>query len=79
MHIEFDDKGDFLLDPDVLAAKLALKPEALRRRMGLGLVTSLVENGEGEHAGLRRITVRCGAHSWQAVVDTSGQVVDEPE
>jgi Family of unknown function (DUF6522) len=78
MRIELDDKGDILLEPDVLATKLSLKPEALRRRMRLGLVTSLIENGEGEHAGLRRITVRCGAHSWQAILDTGGHVVDEP-
>ena len=79
MRIEFNDEGDVLLDPDVLATKLSLKPEALRRRMRLGFVTSLVENGEGEHAGLRRITVRCGARSWQAVVDAGGQVAEEPE
>jgi hypothetical protein len=78
MRTQVDDKGDILLDPDVLATKLSLKPEALRRRMRLGLVTSLVENGEGEHAGLRRITVRCGARSWQAILDTGGHVVDEP-
>jgi hypothetical protein len=79
MRIELDDKGDILLEPDVLATKLSLKPEALRRRMRLGLVTSLIENGEGEHSGLRRITVRCGARSWQAVVDAGGQVAEEPE
>ena len=78
MRIELDDEGDVLLEPDVLARKLSLKPEALQRKMRLGLVTSLVENGEGEHAGFRRITVRCGAHSWQAILDTVGQVVDEP-
>ena len=79
MRVERDEKGDFLLDPDVLGTKLSLKPEALRRRMRLGLVTSLVENGEGEHAGLCRITVRCGARSWQAVVNPGGQVVNESE
>ena len=45
--------------------------------MRLGLVTSLVEAGEGEHTGLRRLTVRCGAAVWRAVVDADDQIVEE--
>jgi hypothetical protein len=77
MRIERDQGGDFLLEPAALAEKLSLPPEDLRRRMRLGLVTSLVEAGEGEHAGLRRLTVRCGAEVWRAVLDADGQIVGE--
>jgi len=45
--------------------------------MRLGLVTSLVEEGEGEHAGLRRLTVRCGSRSWRALLDARGHVIQE--
>ncbi len=77
MRISRDEQGDPVLDPDVLATKLSMSVQTLRRRMRLGLVTSLVEKGEQEHAGLWRITVRCGPHSWRAVLDSEGQVIDE--
>jgi hypothetical protein len=66
-----------VLDATALAKKLSISPEDLRRRMRLGQVTSLVEAGEGEDAGLRRLTVRCSAAVWRAVVDADGRMVDE--
>ena len=77
MRIERDQRGDYVLESAALAEKLSIPPEDLRRRMRLGLVTSLVEAGEGEHAGLRRLTVRCGAEVWRAVVDADDQIVEE--
>jgi len=77
MRIERDQRGDYVLEPTALAEKLSIPPEDLRRRMKLGLVTSLVEAGEGEHAGLRRLTVRCGAEVWRAVVDADGKIIEE--
>jgi hypothetical protein len=77
MRIEQDPSGDYVLDATALAEKLLIPPEDLRRRMRLGLVTSLVEAGEGEHAGLHRLTVRCGAAVWRAVLDADGQIVGE--
>jgi hypothetical protein len=77
MRIERDQRGDYVLDASALAEKLSIPPEDLRRRMRLGLVTSLVETGEGEHASLRRLTVRCGAAVWRAVLDADGQIVGE--
>ena len=79
MRIERDQGGDFLLEPTALAEKLSLPPEDLRRRMRLGLVTSLVEAGEGEHAGLRRLTVRCGDEVWRAVIDAAGRIIEEEQ
>ena len=77
MRIERDQRGDYVLEPIALAEKLSIPPEDLRRCLRLGLVTSLVETGEGEHAGLRRLTVRCGAAVWRAVVDADDQIIEE--
>jgi Family of unknown function (DUF6522) len=77
MRIERDQRGDYVLEPTALAERLSIPPEDLRRRMRLGLVTSLVEAGEGEHAGLCRLTVRCGAEIWRAVLDADDQIVEE--
>ena len=77
MRVERDQRGDYVLDASALAEKLSIPPEELRRCMRLGLVTSLVEAGEGEHAGLRRLTVRCGDEVWRAVLDADDQIVEE--
>ena len=77
MRIERDQRGDYVLEPIALAEKLSIPPEELRRCLRLGLVTSLVETGEGEHAGLRRLTVHCGAEVWRAVVDADDQIIEE--
>jgi len=79
MRIEQDPSGDHVLDATALAEKLSIPPEDLRRRMRLGLVTSLVEAGEGEDAGLRRLTVRCGDEVWRAVLDADDQIVEEEQ
>ena len=77
MRIERDGRGDYVLDATALAEKLSIPPEDLRRRMRLGLVTSLVEAGEGADADLPRLTVRCGAAVWRAVVDADDQIIGE--
>jgi hypothetical protein len=77
MRIERDNRGDFVLDPDELAAKLGVSATELRRSMKVGLVTSLVETGQGEEAGLCRLTVRCGGAVWRAIVDAHGSVIRE--
>jgi hypothetical protein len=77
MRFERDSRGDFVLDPDELAAKLGVSATELRRRLKVGLVTSLVETGQGEDAGLCRLTVRCGGAVWRAIVDVYGSVIRE--
>jgi hypothetical protein len=77
MRIERDSNGDYVLDPDELAPKLSLSAEELRHRLKSGLVTSLVEAGEGEDAGSWRLTLRCGRAVWRAIVGTDGSVVRE--
>ena len=77
MRIERDSNGDYVLDPDELAPKLSLSADELRHRLKLGLVTSLVEAGQGEDAGSWRLTVRCGRAVWRAIVGADGSVVRE--
>ena len=51
MRLELDQTGDFVLDPAFLAARLSMEANELRRRMRLGLVTSLVERGAESDKG----------------------------
>ena len=77
MRVERDERGDYVLDPMALGQRVSISADELRRRMRLGLVTSRVEVGEGEHAGLHRLTVSCGAEVWRAVIDVDGQILTE--
>lgn len=77
MRLESNEKGDLFVDPDFLSERFRLSPQELRRRMRIGLVTSLVEAGTGEDAGHRRITVRCGATAWRAIVDAGNTITSE--
>ena len=51
MRIVRDGRGDYVLDATALAETLSIPPEDLRRRMRLGLVTSLVEGRGGGGCG----------------------------
>ena len=77
MRIERDSRGDYVLNPDELAPKLGLSADELRRHTKAGLVTSLVEAGQGEDAGLSRLTVRCGGAVWRAIVGADGSIIQE--
>ena len=77
MKLETDSKGDFFVEPSVLADRLGLGTDELRRRMRLGLVTSTVEDGSGQDEGRRRLTVRSGNSVWRAIVDSERTVLSE--
>jgi hypothetical protein len=47
MRLERDQRGDDVLDATALAKKVPTAIEDLRGRMGLGLVTSFMEQGRG--------------------------------
>jgi hypothetical protein len=47
MRLERDQRGDDVLDATALAKKVPTAIEDLCGRMGLGLVTSLMEQGRG--------------------------------
>lgn len=77
IKFEVDESGDLIVDPVVLSARLSLDTEDLRRRMRIGLVTSLIEVGIGTDEGRRRVTVRCGDKAWRAVIDARQVVLSE--
>jgi len=53
MRLERDQGGGDVLGATALAKKVSIPLKNLCRRMRLGLVTSFVEAGQGEHAGLQ--------------------------
>ena len=77
MKLECDDAGDLFVDPEMLAVRLCLHPRELRRRMRVGLVTSLIEIGTGDDEGRRRVTVRTGRIAWRAIVGADNSVLRE--
>jgi hypothetical protein len=77
MKLERDPKGDFFIDPSALADRLAVNADELRRRMRLGLVTSIIETGDGEDLGRQRLTLRSGNKVWRAVVDADQNILSE--
>lgn len=77
MKLESDEKGDFVLDPAMLGDRLSISETELRGRMRRGEITSVVEAGEGEDAGYRRLSVRCDDIVWRAVVDEDRNVLSE--
>ncbi len=77
MKLEQDAAGDVTVELGLLAQRFDIPVAALRRLMGQGQLQSRVEIGDGDDAGRRRITLRCGNRIWQAVLDASGQVVSE--
>lgn len=77
MTLECETGGNLIVDPALLSARLALGVEELQRRMRLGLVTSLIEDGVEADDGRRRLTVRSGNRIWRAIVDAQHELVSE--
>lgn len=77
MKLSCSTSGDLYVEPEFLAGRLCLTQQELRRRMRIGLVTSLVEAGAGDDEGRRRVTVRCGRIAWRAIVDHDNVVTSE--
>lgn len=72
-----DAAGAFTLDAEMLAARFGWPAAEMETMIRRGMVTSLVERGEGEDAGRWRLSVRCGNRRWRAVVDAEGTILDQ--
>ncbi len=70
--------GEITVDAELLASKLGLSSETLKREMRKGLVYSTVERGEEEDAGHTRLTFRYRATVWRVVIEPDGKLVDDP-
>lgn len=77
MRLDCNENGDVVVDADLLSRRLCIAVDELKRRMRIGLVTSLVEAGTGADEGLRRVTVRCGRTAWRATIDDGNNVTSE--
>lgn len=77
MRLELDQTGNYVLDPAFLALRLSAGADELRRRMRLGLVTSMVERGVDSDEGRKRLTVRSGNAVWRGIVDADNRIVSE--
>lgn len=69
-----DPSGDFTLDAGLVAEGFGWSVAELHDHMRRGLVSSLVERGEGEDAGLWRLSMRCGNRRWQTIVSQDGVI-----
>lgn len=69
--------GDFTLDAELVAKGFGWSARELRDHMRRGLVTSLVERGEGEDHGRWRLSMRCGNRRWRAVVTGDGTIAEQ--
>jgi len=70
--------GDVTVDAEALAPKLGLAPEALRENMAKGLVTGVVETGEGADRGRTRLTFRYRTRFWRVVIEPDGSLREDP-
>lgn len=77
MHVQRDQSGDFTFDPATLADRFQLSSDDLRRSIRRGLVTSMVERGEGEDAGTCRLRVKIGNRVWTAILNSEDRVISE--
>ncbi|MDK1387709.1 DUF6522 family protein [Sinorhizobium sp. 8-89] len=66
-----------MLDSAELADRFGLSKDDLRRNFRKGLVTSMVERGEGEDAGTCRLSVKLGNRIWRAILNSEDRVVSE--
>ncbi|AWN44319.1 hypothetical protein DK389_02020 [Methylobacterium durans] len=77
MHFERDARGDWVVDPEHLAARPGINPGHLRHEMRLGLVTSRIEAGQGIDGGCWRVAVRTRKTAWQGIIGSDGNVLSE--
>lgn len=70
--------GQLMVDPDYLAPRLGLTPEALREGLQSGDVVGVTETGEDEDAGNTRIVLRSATRAWAAEVRPDGTAREIP-
>ena len=70
--------GQIIVDPDYLAPKLGITPEALRAGLQRGDVVGVTETGEGKDSGKTRIVLRSATRAWAAEIDASGAAREIP-
>ena len=77
MKLELDHKGDWVVDPRELAARLDVRVADLKRMKRRGQVDAKLASGDGEDLGLSRVTVRLPDRGWSGIFDQAGALVHE--
>ncbi|MER2267978.1 DUF6522 family protein [Methylobacterium oxalidis] len=77
MRFDRDVRGEWIVDPNELAAKLGISPRLLKDEMHLGLVRTRVEAGHSRNEGRSRVTVQCRETAWRGVFDAEGRLINE--
>ena len=77
MRFDRDVRGEWIVDPNELAAKLGITLQLLQDEINLGLVHTRVETGHGRNEGRARVTVRCRETAWRGVFDAQGRLINE--
>ncbi|MEY9163556.1 hypothetical protein ABIE78_001675 [Sinorhizobium fredii] len=77
MIVERSRDGDLILDPAELANRFGVSADDLRQYQRKGLVTCMVERGEGEDAGTCRLSVKFGNRIWRVILNCEDRVVSE--
>jgi hypothetical protein len=66
------------VDPDFLAPRLGLTPQALREGLRTGDVAGVTETGSGPDAGRTRIVLRSATRAWAAEIAPDGSAREIP-
>ena len=75
-QVEIDGAGDVALPAEQAARLLGVPLEEFLAELRAGIVYSVVERGEGEHAGTLRLTLRRRAASRSLLVEAAtGRVI----
>jgi Fe-S cluster biogenesis protein NfuA len=72
------ENGRVTVDPDYLAPRLGLTPEALREGLRSGAVAGVTETGQEADAGKTRVVLRSGNRAWAAEIDADGAAREIP-
>jgi Fe-S cluster biogenesis protein NfuA len=72
------ENGQVTVDPDYLAPRLGLTPEALREGLRSGAVAGVTEAGEGADSGRTRIVLRSATRAWAAEILPDGTAREIP-
>ncbi|ARO54574.1 hypothetical protein B2G69_10730 [Methylorubrum zatmanii] len=77
MRFDCNTIGEWMANPDELAAKLGISTKRLLEEQALGLIRVRVESGSGEDQGRSRITVQNRDAQWRGIFDESGDLIGD--
>lgn len=72
------DKGQVVIDPEYLAPKLGLTPDALRTGLRLGDVIGITQVGQDKDIGKTRVIMRSSTRAWAAEIFADGTAREIP-